>query len=63
MWTRIQRHEAINVSALGASADTLPMSEGLVDVAHARLAYFFGTSGLLACRRSSVYSSPEGTPL
>ena len=47
MWVRIQRHGATNVSALGASADALPLSEGLVDVAHARFAYFFGTSDCL----------------
>ena len=47
MRARIQRHGATNVSALGASADALPLTEGLVDVAHARFAFFFGTSDCL----------------
>lgn len=36
----------VNVSVLAAGAEEIPLSDGLIDVAHARFAYFFGTDAM-----------------
>jgi len=36
-----------NVSVLAAGAEDIPLAEGIVDIAHARFAYFFGTEAML----------------
>jgi len=35
------------VSVIAAGAEDIPLAEGIIDVAHARFAYFFGTEAML----------------
>jgi ubiquinone/menaquinone biosynthesis C-methylase UbiE len=68
---RRQIHQALsadgapeNVSVLAASAESVPLAAGSVDIVHARFAYFFGTDACLpGLREAERVLKPGGSIL